>query len=133
MKSFEPNEDQRMMQQTVADFAREKLRERSREIEGKRALPDDLRGAVAELGLCTLAVPAELGGAGMDARTVVLVEEELAWADAGVPFAMPGPGALAHALLELGDDAQRQPERGERRAPAHVHCMSALRMRRSAA
>lgn len=107
MKSFEPNEDQRMMQQTVADFAREKLRDRAREIEGKRLLPDDLRSAMAELGLCTLGVPAELGGAGMDARTVVLVEEELAWGDAGVPFAMPGPGALAHALLELGDDAQK--------------------------
>jgi acyl-CoA dehydrogenase len=108
MKSFEPNEDQRMMQQTVADFAREKLRERARESEARRALPDDLKAAVAELGLCTLGVPADFGGAGMDARTVVLVEEELAWADAAVPFAMPGPGALAHALLELGDDAQRR-------------------------
>lgn len=107
MKSFEPNEDQRMMQQTVADFAREKVRERAREIEGRRALPDDLRKAVAELGLCTLAVPADLGGAGMDATTIVLVEEELAWADAAVPFAMPGPGALAHALLELGDETQK--------------------------
>jgi len=107
MKSFEPNEDQRMMQQTVADFAREKVRERAREIEGKRALPDDLRTATAELGLCTLSVPADFGGAGVDARTLVLVEEELAWADAAVPFAMPGPGALAHALLELGDDAQK--------------------------
>lgn len=108
MKSFEPNEDQRMMQQTVADFAREKIRERAREIEGKRALPDDLRAAIAELGLCTLSVPADFGGAGMDARTTVLVEEELAWGDPAVPFAMPGPGALGAALLELGDDAQKR-------------------------
>ncbi len=108
MVSFEPTEEQRMMRDTVADFAREKLRERSREIEGKRALPDDLRAAVAELGLTTLTIPESLGGAGMSACTAVLVEEELAFGDAAVPFAMPGPGALLHALLELGDDEQQK-------------------------
>jgi acyl-CoA dehydrogenase len=38
----------------------------------------------------------------------ILLTEELAWGDAAVPFAMPGPGALAHALVELGDAAQQK-------------------------
>lgn len=106
MKSFDPTEEQAMMRDTVAEFAREKLRERSREIEGKRALPDDLRRALGELGVTTLGVPEAAGGSGMPSLTAVLVEEELAWGDAAVPFAMPGPGALAHAIVELADDEQ---------------------------
>ena len=106
MKSFDPTEEQAMMRDTVADFARTKLRERSREIEGKRALPADLRSALAELGVTTLGVPESAGGSGVPALTAVLVDEELAWGDAAVPFAMPGPGALAHAVVELADDAQ---------------------------
>lgn len=108
MKSFDPTEEQRMMRDTVADFAREKLRERSREIEGARALPGDLRRAIAELGVTTLGVPEAAGGSGMPALTSVLVEEELAWGDAAVPFAMPGPGTLGHALIELADDNQQR-------------------------
>jgi len=108
MKSFDPTEEQAMMRDTIADFARTKLRERSREIEGKRELPGDLRAALAELGVTTLAVPESAGGAGVGALMSVLVEEELAWGDAAVPFAMPGPGALAHAVVELADDAQQR-------------------------
>jgi acyl-CoA dehydrogenase len=108
MKSFDPTEEQAMMRDTVAEFAREKLRERSREIEAARALPDDLRSALGELGVTTLAIPEAAGGAGVPALTAVLVEEELAWGDAAVPFAMPGPGALAHALVELGDATQQK-------------------------
>lgn len=108
MKSFDPTEEQRMMRDTVADFAREKLRERSREIEGARKLPDDLRRAIAELGITTLTIPESCGGAGMPALTAALVEEELAWGDAAVPFAMPGPGTLGHALLELANDEQQK-------------------------
>lgn len=106
MVSFEPTEEQRMMRDTVAELARAKLRERTREIEAKRALPDDLSAALAELGITSLAIPEAFGGPGIDARTAVLVEEELAWADASVPFAMPGPGALARAVEALGDDEQ---------------------------
>jgi acyl-CoA dehydrogenase len=108
MKSFDPTEEQRMMRDTIADFAREKLRERSREIEGARKLPDDLRNAIAELGITTLTIPESCGGAGMPALTAALVEEELSWGDAAVPFAMPGPGTLGHAVLELADDAQQK-------------------------
>jgi len=106
MKSFDPTEEQAMMRDTIAEFARTKLRERSREIEGKRALPEDLKTALGELGVTTLAVPEASGGSGMSALMAVLVEEELAFGDAAVPFAMPGPGALAHAIVELADDAQ---------------------------
>ncbi|MCC7542219.1 MAG: acyl-CoA dehydrogenase family protein, partial [Deltaproteobacteria bacterium] len=39
---------------------------------------------------------------------MALVEEELAWGDAGAAFALAGPGALAHFVLELGDAEQQK-------------------------
>ncbi len=108
MITFEPDDEQRLMQSTVAALAREKLLPRCREIEAARALPEDLAAALAELGLTTLGIPEACGGMGASVRTQVLVEEELAAGDAAVPFAMPGPGPLGHAMLELGSEAQRE-------------------------
>lgn len=107
MITFEPSEEQRMMRDTVFDFAKSKLRPRLREVEAARGLPDDLRDGLVELGLGGLATPEAHGGSGLSARTAVLIEEELGWGDAGAAYAIPGPGNLAHALVELGDDAQR--------------------------
>ncbi len=107
MITFEPTEEQRMMRDTVADFVKSKLRPRVREVEAARALPDDLREGLVELGLGGLATPEAHGGAGVSARTAVLVEEELGFGDAGAAYAIPGPGHLAHALVELADEAQR--------------------------
>ncbi|MGZ3450560.1 MAG: acyl-CoA dehydrogenase family protein [Polyangiales bacterium] len=105
---FELTEDQQMMRDTVADFAKAKLRDRARDVEHRRALPDDLASAIAELGLTAYAIPEAAGGSGMGMQTAVLVEEELAFGDAAVPFAMPGPGNLLHALIELGSDEQQK-------------------------
>ena len=55
--SFEPTEEQRMMRDTVAEFAKEKLRAKIRETEAARALSPDLRTAAAELGLGALWTP----------------------------------------------------------------------------
>ncbi|MEO7094930.1 MAG: acyl-CoA dehydrogenase family protein, partial [Polyangiales bacterium] len=104
--SFEPTEEQRMMRDTVAGFAKEKLRAKIRETEAARELSPELRKAAAELGLGALWTPEAYGGSGTDLRTAVLVEEELAFGDAGAAFAIPGPGALVHALLALGDESQ---------------------------
>src|SRR5437764_103459 len=106
MVSFEPTPEQCLMRDTVSDFAKEKLRPASRHNEEARAIDDQLRRAAAELGLGALSIPEAYGGAGTGARTAVLVEEELAFGDAGASFAIPGPGPLAHALVELGSIEQ---------------------------
>jgi len=108
MIAFEPTEEQRMMRDTVAEFAKTKLRPHIRDTEVAHALADDLRNELAELGLGGLSIPEAYGGAGTGARTAVLVEEELAFGDAGASFCVPGPGALAHALIELGDEDQKK-------------------------
>jgi len=106
MIRFSPDEDQKMMQDTVAQFARTTLRPRLRHFEAARAVPDDVRKSAYDLGLGLVALPAAIGGAGLGMTTAVLLEEELAWGDPAAPFGFGGPGAFGFAVEALGTPEQ---------------------------
>lgn len=106
MISFSPTEDQKMMQDSVAQLARSVLRPRLREIEGARAVPEDIRRTAHEMGLGLVALPSSLGGAGLGLTTAVLLEEEVAWGDPAAAFGFGGPGAFGLAVSELASEAQ---------------------------
>lgn len=105
MISFEPSEDQRMMQDAARGFAKT-LRARMREMEKAREVPADLQKAAAEMGLGMIAIPESCGGTGLGLATAVLLEEELAMGDAAAAFGFSGPGAFGLAAVELGTEAQ---------------------------
>jgi alkylation response protein AidB-like acyl-CoA dehydrogenase len=105
MISFGPSEDQQLMQAGVAEFAKT-LRARMREIERARAVPDDLRKRAHELGLGMVALPEDVGGAGLGMLTAVLLEEEVANGDPAAGFGFGGPGAFGWAVAELGTAEQ---------------------------
>lgn len=102
MISFEPTEDQKLMVESVAQFARTVLRPKFREFERERALPESVRRTAHELGLGLVALPEAVGGAGLGLTTAVLLEEEVAWGDPAAAFAFGGPGAFGLAVTELG-------------------------------
>ena len=102
MISFEPTEDQKMMVESVAQFARTVLRPKFRDFERERALPEAVRKTAHELGLGLVALPEAAGGAGLGLTTAVLLEEEVAWGDPSAAFAFGGPGAFGLAVTELG-------------------------------
>lgn len=106
MIDFEPTEEQRLMQESIAQFAKSTLAPRVREFESLRALPDEVLRTGHELGLGFIALPEACGGHGQGLVTSVLIEEELGSADAAAAFALSGPGALGTALLELGTEEQ---------------------------
>jgi acyl-CoA dehydrogenase len=106
MISFSPTEDQKMMQDAVAQLARTVLRPRLREIEGGRAVPEDIRKSAHEMGLGLAALPSSVGGAALGLSTAVLLEEEVAWGDSAAAFGFGGPGAFGLAMCELGSDEQ---------------------------
>ncbi len=93
---FELSEELKMIQSLAHDFVNEQLKPLERDILGRAAdlsdartyLPEEkeaeLAGMVREMGLWGVGVPEELGGAGLDALGVCLVEEELA--QTVVPF-----------------------------------------------
>ena len=106
MISFEPTEDQKLMVESVAQFAKNALRPRIRELEKLRGVPEAIRKTAFELGLGLVALPEAVGGAGLGLTTSVLLEEEVAWGDPAAAFAFGGPGAFGFAVLELGTTEQ---------------------------
>jgi alkylation response protein AidB-like acyl-CoA dehydrogenase len=106
MIDFEPSEEQRLVRESVADFARSAIRPRVRETEKARGVAPDVRRLAHEMGIGLMAVPESAGGQGLGMVTTVLVEEELGAADAGAAFALPGPGAFGTAVVELGTAEQ---------------------------
>jgi alkylation response protein AidB-like acyl-CoA dehydrogenase len=108
MISFEPSEDQKLMIESVAQFAKTTLRPKIRDFEKARQIPEAVRKQAHELGLGTLLLPESCGGPGLGLTTAVLLEEEVAYGDAAAAFGFGGPGAFGLAVSELGDDAQKK-------------------------
>jgi alkylation response protein AidB-like acyl-CoA dehydrogenase len=106
MISFQPTEDQKLMVEAVAQFARTAIRPKIREFEKAGELPEPVRKTAHELGLGLVALPESVGGADLGFTTAVLLEEELAWGDPAAPFALGGPGAFGLAVVELGSEEQ---------------------------
>lgn len=106
MISFEPTEDQKLMVESVAGFARTTLRPRIREFEKERGLSEAVRKTAHELGLGLVALPESIGGAGLGMTTAVMLEEEVSWGDPAAGFAFGGPGAFGFAVRELGTTEQ---------------------------
>ena len=64
-----------------------------------RRLPLDVLDKASQIGLRTLALPEELGGAGADALTCCIVTEELAAGDADVAAVLAETSALGRRAV----------------------------------
>jgi len=109
MVSFQPTEDQQLIRDTVAAFAREQLRPRAREADEAGTIPGDLIQQGWELGLVNSTIPEAYGGAG-DARSAVtgaLIAEELAWGDLSMALHLLAPRLLIYPVLDLGTPEQK--------------------------
>src|SRR5918996_6340796 len=104
-----PTDEQQMMREAVGDFALAKLRPAAQDADSACKAPPELLAQGAELGLTTLGVPEELGGALTErsAVTSVLVAEQLARGDMGLAFAALAPAAVSTAIGLWGDADQQ--------------------------
>src|SRR5260370_15103231 len=91
MIAFEPTEDQKMVRDSVAQFAQRFLRPRLREFELARSVPDDVQQAAHAMGLTTAVFPEAVGGGGLGVVNQVLIGEELPDGDPAPPPALGGP------------------------------------------
>ena len=93
---------------TARKFAEAKVRPRAKELDESEALPADIYEEMAGLGLFGISVPAEHGGAGLDALSYALVMEELSRGYASVADQC-GLVELIGTLLSIhGSERQRQ-------------------------
>lgn len=110
-----PDDDQRMIVETVAQFAEEILRPAARDADDAAAHPDDLMARAAELGITAIKVPEDFDGIA-EQRTAVtnaLVAEALAYGDMGLALPILAPGGVASALTHWGNADQQATFLGE--------------------
>jgi alkylation response protein AidB-like acyl-CoA dehydrogenase len=106
---LEPTEEQQMLCDSVREFALAELRSAAVSADERRAAPAELLAAANELGLATVGVPDQLGGAVHErsATTTVLMSEALAQGDLGIAVACLAPAAVATAISLWGDAEQQ--------------------------
>ncbi|MDA0250055.1 MAG: acyl-CoA dehydrogenase family protein [Actinomycetota bacterium] len=104
-----PDDDQKMIVETVAQFAEEVLRPAAREADDAAAYPAGLITKAAELGVTAIKVPEDFDGIA-EARTTVtnaLVAEALSYGDMGLALPILAPGGVASALTHWGSADQQ--------------------------
>ncbi|MFC7398983.1 acyl-CoA dehydrogenase family protein [Chelatococcus sp. GCM10030263] len=96
------------IRRTARRFAEEVIRPRAEALDHDEAFPADIYWQMGQLGLFGITVPAEMGGAGLDALGYALVMEELSRGYASIADQC-GLYELIGTLLSLhGTDAQRE-------------------------
>ncbi len=102
------SEQQRLVRDTAATYAREVLVPNARAWEDEGAIPPAVLQEMGELGFMGMTVAPEHGGAGLDYVSYALALIEIAAGDGGLSTLMSVNNAPVCAILEsVGSDAQR--------------------------
>jgi len=105
---FELTAEQREIKALAREFAEAEIEPHAAEWDRQHRFPRDLYPKLAELGLMGVCVPEDLGGAGADFLSYVLVLEELSRADAGVGVTVAvHTSAVTLPILTFGTEEQR--------------------------
>lgn len=106
---LELTDEQRLVQKTAADFARNEVLPKAAEIDQQHRHPKELVARLAELGLMGVAVPEQYGGAGFDTVSYVLAMEEISRACASTGVIMSVNNSLVcDPLLKFGTEEQKK-------------------------
>jgi glutaryl-CoA dehydrogenase (non-decarboxylating) len=109
MLNFELTEEQRLLEQTVRDWAGREIAPRIHELDRTHTFDRGIFPQMAELGLLGISVPVEYGGAGMDYICLGLASEELEYVDTSLRVIMSVHAGLnCLTLLTWGSEDQKQ-------------------------
>jgi short-chain 2-methylacyl-CoA dehydrogenase len=105
---FELSDEQRLLRDTVRDFARAEVAPVAYELDRTKAFPYEIVAKLGELGLMGIPFPEEYGGGGGDTLSYALAVEELARIDSSVCITMAAHTSLGTMPIHLwGTDEQR--------------------------
>jgi len=104
-----PDEDQKLIVETISEFAEEILRPAAHDADEAAAYPADLIAKAAELGITAVNIPETFDGIAAQRSTVTnaLVAEALAYGDMGLALPIVAPGGVAAALTHWGSADQQ--------------------------
>ncbi|OBH34730.1 butyryl-CoA dehydrogenase [Mycobacterium intracellulare] len=104
-----PDDEQKMIVETLDEFAKEVLRPAAHDADEAATYPRDLIAKAAELGITAINIPEDFDGiaAHRSSVTNVLVAEALAYGDMGLALPLLAPGGVASALTHWGSADQQ--------------------------
>jgi len=109
MLHFELTEDQKIVRDTVRDFAQSEIAPSSVERDITAEFPTEIAKKLGELGFMGMMTPPEWGGAGMDTISYVLTIEEISKVDASVGVILSVNNSLVCWGIEhYGTEAQKE-------------------------
>ena len=106
---FELTEEQRLLRETVRDFAEREIAPHVMEYDEKQEFPREILRQAGELGLLGILFPEQYGGAGLGYMEYALVVEELSRVDGSVGISVAAHNGLCAGHIYLaGNEAQKQ-------------------------
>jgi hypothetical protein len=104
-----PDDEQKMIVETLEEFAEEVLRPAAHDADEAATYPPDLIAKAAELGITAINIPEDFEGiaAHRSSVTNVLVAEALAYGDMGLALPILAPGGAASTLTHWGSADQQ--------------------------
>jgi short-chain 2-methylacyl-CoA dehydrogenase len=105
---FGLTDEQRMLRDTVRDFARQEVAPVAEELDREKRFPYAIVSKMGQLGLMGIPFPQEYGGGGADTLAYVLAIEELARVDSSVCITVAAHTSLGTMPIHLwGTDEQK--------------------------
>jgi glutaryl-CoA dehydrogenase (non-decarboxylating) len=109
MLSFDLTDEQRLLEQSVSEWAAREVAPRIRELDRAHTFDRGILPQMAELGLLGISVPTEYGGAGMDYICLGLASEELEYVDTSLRVILSvHVGLNSLTVLSWGTDDQKR-------------------------
>ena len=106
---FDLSAEQKLVQSTVRDFARQEVAPVAEELDREKRFPYEIVAKLGELGLMGIPFPEEYGGGGGDTLSYALAIEELARIDASVCITVAAHTSLGTMPIYLwGTDEQKR-------------------------
>ncbi|WP_404992328.1 acyl-CoA dehydrogenase family protein [Cupriavidus pauculus] len=101
--------EQEMIRDAVRQFAQDVIAPQAAQWDRDKTFPKDVHRELARLGAYGVAVPEELGGAGLDYLSLALILEEIAAGDGGTSTVISVNNCpVCSMLMAFADDAQKQ-------------------------
>ncbi len=109
MIDFDLSEEQRLLEQSVREWAGREVAPRIRELDREHRFDPKILPQMAEMGLLGCSVPAEYGGAGMDYISLGIISEELEYVDTSLRVVISVHAGLnCLSLLTWGNEDQKR-------------------------
>tara|TARA_B100000287_G_scaffold121247_1_gene113015 strand:- start:1364 stop:2578 length:1215 start_codon:yes stop_codon:yes gene_type:complete len=104
-----PTDEHTMLRSMVRDFVKEEVEPQALSSDRKETFNLELFRKLGSMGILGLTVPTEFGGAGLDATSVVIVNEELSFSDPGFCLAFLAHDQLfVNNLAHSGTEEQKE-------------------------